>query len=331
MEVQGAMRFLVTGGAGYIGSNLVDSLIMDGHEVIVIDNFTTGKRENIDHLMGNPGFRFYQDDILNEDLLEKVAGEVDGIYHLAAAVGVQNIVNKPLEGMTTNVEGSHNVIRAASKHGVKILIASSSEVYGLSDKIPMSENDKRVLGPTEVYRWSYSLSKALDEHLLYAYQKERNLKFSVVRYFNSYGPRMDMTGESGYSSVVAKFISLALKGESLTIHDSGDQTRSFTYIDDTVNGTRLAFEKPKGEGQVFNIGNNVEISINQLADIIEEVTGIKVGRVHLKSKEVYGRHYEDIPKRQPDIKKAKETLGFEAKTDIREGLRKTVDWAKKLV
>ncbi|MFH1515061.1 MAG: GDP-mannose 4,6-dehydratase [bacterium] len=319
------MCFLVTGGAGYIGSHLADSLIADGHHVIVIDNFSTGKHENIAHLDSNPRFELYDDTILNTELLGKIVPGLDGIYHLAAVVGVKNIVEKPLEGIITNVDGSHKVIEAASKHGVKILIASSSEVYGMSDRTPLSENDIRSPGPTHIPRWSYAVSKALDEHLALAYRMEKGLKCSIVRYFNSYGPRID---ESGYGSVIARFISQALKGQPLTIYGNGTQTRSFTYVADTVRGTRLAFETESAEGLVFNIGNQIEFTINELAGLVEEAVGVNVGREQKSFEEIFGRDFQETPRRQPDISHARDVLGFVAEIDIRDGLNRTVEWAR---
>ena len=318
------MRYLVTGGAGYIGSHLVDSLISDKNEVVVIDNFSTGKRENISHMNGNPLFKLYDDSILNEYLLDKVTSGVDGIYHLAAAVGVKNIVDRPLEGIFTNVDGTHKVLDCAYRHKVKILIASSSEVYGMSTRIPLNEDDIRAPGPTNVPRWSYAVSKALDEHLALAYRMERGLNCVIVRYFNSYGPRID---EKGYGSVIAKFISFAYEKKPLTIYGTGTQTRSFTYIDDTVCGTRMAFENPAGEGLVFNIGNSSEVTINDLADLVEEAVGVKGGRVYKSFEEVFGKDFQETPRRKPDISRAKEILGFEAKIDLKTGLKRTVDWA----
>ena len=319
------MRFLVTGGAGYIGSHLTDSLIADGHDVIVIDNFSTGKRDNIAHLNSNSQFELHDDTVLNSELLDQIVPGLDGIYHLAAAVGVKNIVEKPLEGIITNVDGSHRVIEAASKHGVKILIASSSEVYGMSDRVPLVENDIRSPGPTHVPRWSYAVSKALDEHLALAYRMEKGLKCAIVRYFNSYGPRID---ESGYGSVIARFISNALKGKPLIIYGDGNQTRSFTYIADTVRGTRLAFETVLAEGQVCNIGNEIEYTITELADLVEQAVGVDVGRDQKSFEEIFGTDFQETKRRQPDITKARDILGFVAEIDIKDGLQRTVEWAR---
>jgi UDP-glucose 4-epimerase len=320
------MKYLVTGGAGYIGSHLVDSLLADGHSVTVIDNFSTGKPENIAHLDHNPNFTFHKDTILNEKLLDSVIRNVDGIYHLAAAVGVTNIVEHPLEGMITNVDGTQKVVETASRNGVKILIASSSEVYGLSDRAPLKEDDIRIMGPTHIPRWSYAVSKMLDEHLILAYRMERGLKCSAVRYFNSYGPRID---EKGYGSVIAKFIRQAFMGEPLTIYGSGEQTRSFTFIEDTVRGTRLAFEKPEAEGMVFNIGNQKEQTINEIANLVEECVGKKLGREKVSFESVFGKDFQEPPRRQPDTTSSKNVLGFEARVDIKDGIQRTVEWARK--
>lgn len=315
----------MTGGAGYIGSHLVDSLIRDNHEVVVIDNFSTGKHENIAHVLEHASFKIYEDTILNAELLDMIIPEVDGVYHLAAAVGVKNIVDKPLEGMIINVDGTHRVLESASKYDVKVLIASSSEVYGMSARVPLKEDDIRWLGPTNIPRWSYAVSKSLDEHLALAYRMERGLKCAIVRYFNSYGPRID---EKGYGSVIARFITQTFENQPLTIYGTGEQTRSFTFIDDTVKGTRAAFENPLGEGYVFNIGNQDEVTINELADLVEQTVGVNVGRKRVSFKEVFGENFQETPRRQPDTTIAKKILGFEARTSLKEGLVETVEWAR---
>lgn len=319
------MRYLITGGAGYIGSHLVDSLLKDNHKVTVIDNFSTGKHDNLAQALDNSSLKLHEDTILNEKLLNRVVREVDGIYHLAAAVGVKNIVDNPLECIITNVDGTHRILEAALKYGVKVLIASSSEVYGMSTRVPLHEDDIRMPGPTNVPRWSYAVSKALDEHLALAYRMERDLKCVIVRYFNSYGPRID---EKGYGSVIARFMMQAFENHPLTIYGTGEQTRSFTYIDDTIRGTRMAFENPRGEGLVFNIGNHNEVTINELANLVEEAVGVNVGRKRMSFEDVFGKHFQETPRRKPDTSRAKEILEFEAKTGLKDGLAKTVAWAR---
>jgi len=262
------MKVLVTGGAGFIGSHLVDTLLKRGDEVFVIDNLSTGKIVNLQHRLGNPRFHFVNDTILNESLVDRLVAQVDLVYHLAAVVGVKYVVQDPLGAIYTNVRGTEVVLGAAFRHWKKVVLASSSEIYGKSDKVPFHEEDDRLLGPTSIPRWSYSMAKAMDELYAYAYHA-KGLPVAIVRYFNAYGPRLD---ERGYSSVVANFIRQALAGEPLTVHGDGSQTRCFTYVDDTVRGTLLAGEVKAGEGQAFNIGNNRETSILQLARLIKQLT-----------------------------------------------------------
>ena len=228
------MRILVTGGAGFIGSNLVDVLMAQGHEVTVIDNLSVGKASNIAHHLESDRFRFVNDSILNVDTLEHLIRETDQIYHLAAVVGPKYVVEDPLGTIVTNVRGTENVLELAFKYWVRCLIASSSEVYGKSTVTPLSEDDDRLLGSTTVGRWSYSDAKAIDEYFALAYAR-KGLPVTAVRYFNAYGPRLD---PRGYGSVIARFLTQALRGNRMTIYDDGEQTRCFTYVGDTVDGTR---------------------------------------------------------------------------------------------
>ena len=248
------MRVLVTGGSGYIGSHLTDALIAAGHTVTVLDNLSTGKIENVDHLLDHSSFRLVCDTILNAPLVDQLVAEADVVYHLAAMVGVKYVVEDPLQSIVSNVRGTEVVLESTYRHWRRTVIVSSSEVYGKSEKAPLSEDDDCLLGPTAVGRWSYSLSKALDEHLAFAYHRQ-GLPVSVVRYFNSYGPRLD---PRGYGSVVARFINQALDGQTITVFDDGQQTRCFTYVRDAVEGTIRAATVRGAAGQVFNIGSNRE-------------------------------------------------------------------------
>ena len=249
------MKILVTGGAGYIGSHLVDRLLSRDQEVFVIDDLSTGKITNIQPHLDCGNFHFLHDTILNASLLDHLVSQVDLVYHLAALVGVKYVVGDPLAAIKTNVTGTEVVLDAAFTRWKKVVMASTSEIYGKSDKIPFHEEDDRVLGPTNVGRWSYSTSKAIDEHFTFAYAA-KGLPIAIVRYFNSYGPRLD---EKGYGSVVANFVRQALRDEPITVHGDGRQSRCFTYVDDTVEGTILAGEVKAGEGLVFNIGDDSEI------------------------------------------------------------------------
>jgi UDP-glucose 4-epimerase len=319
------VRVLVTGGAGYIGSHLVDALIKRGDDVLVIDNLATGTIENIRQHLGHPRFQFINDSILNEALLERFVPSLDLIFHLAAAVGVRHILQDPLAAINTNVRGTEVVLGLAFKYWKRSVIASSSEIYGKASHVPFREDDDRVLGSTGVARWSYSMSKAIDEHFAFAYAV-KGLPISILRYFNSYGPRLD---ERGYGSVVANFIRQALRGEPLTVFGDGKQTRCFTYIEDTVAGTLLAGEVPAACGEVFNIGNPVESRIVEMAERIKRLTHSRSQVQFVPYEDYYGENYEDTRRRVPAIEKAERLLGFRPKVDLERGLRQTIAWCRK--
>jgi UDP-glucose 4-epimerase len=318
------MKVLVTGGAGYVGSNLVDALLARGDEVCIIDNLSTGGIANIRHNLDNPRFRFVNDTILSTNTLERLVEEADVIYHLAAAVGVKYIVDDPIGTITTNVRGTENVLAMAYRYWKRTVIASTSEVYGKSTGGSLKEDDDRVLGPTTINRWAYSASKAIDEHFAFAYFNG-GLPVSIVRYFNSYGPRVN---EAGYGSVIANFVRQALTGSPLTVHGDGSQTRCFTFVEDTVRGTMLAGERTEALGEAFNIGSQEEITIVELAHLIREVCESDSEIVCMPYRDYYGHSYEDTPRRRPDMTKSKNVLGFEAEVSLRDGLRRTIDWCK---
>lgn len=316
------MRILVTGGAGFIGSNLVDVLMEQGHEVTVLDNLSVGKIANIEHHLESEHFHFVNDTILNVTTLERLVRQADLIYHLAAVVGPKYVVEDPLGTIVTNVRGTENVLELAFKYWVKTVIASSSEIYGKSTAVPLGEDDDRILGPTTVGRWSYSDAKAIDEYFALAYAK-KGLPVAIVRYFNAYGPRLD---PRGYGSVIARFFTQALRGEPLTIYDDGQQTRCFTYVADTIRGTILAATVKEAVGQVFNIGSNRETTILELAALIRRLTGSASEIVHVPYETAYGPDFEETRRRVPDVTRAREVLGFEAQIALEEGLRRTLGW-----
>lgn len=314
------MRVLVTGGAGYIGSHLVDRLVAAGHFVTVIDDLSTGFAVNLSQ--SHNAIDFHHESILNSNIVERCVERSDIVFHLAAGVGVHNIVKDPLRALIVNTRGAENVIESCSRFQKRLLLASTSEIYGKTNKLPMSEDDDRVLGSTTVTRWGYSTAKAIDEHLALAYSTV-GLKVSIVRYFNSYGPRID---PRGYGSVVARFLAQALRGEPLTVLGDGSQSRCFTYVDDSVEGTLRAALTPAAEGLVFNIGNESETTILDLAQIIIGLTGSPSSIRFIPYEERFGQGFEDTQRRVPDVRRAAEVLGFRAEVDLREGLERTLHW-----
>ena len=316
------MKVLVTGGAGYIGSHIVDRLLAEGHHVVVVDDLSTGSRANIQHNLSHACFDFHQGTILDKHLVSELVRGCDTIFHLAAAVGVRNIVDDPLAGITTNVHGTERVLSAAARTGAPVLLASTSEIYGKSDQLPFREDGDRVLGSTSVARWSYSTAKALDEHLLYAYAA-RGVAGAIVRYFNSYGPRIH---PAGYGSVVARFIGQALACRPLTIHGDGRQTRCFTFVDDTVAGTLAAAQQASTTIEAFNIGSSREISVLELAELVLRLSGSSSRIEHVPYHTDYGAGFEDTRRRVPDVEKSRRLLGFQASIPLEDGLTRTIQW-----
>jgi UDP-glucose 4-epimerase len=314
------MRTLVTGGAGYIGSHLVDRLVHLNHEVTVIDDLSTGNLTNLQAVHSD--IRFVEATILDADIVDTLVADADVVFHLAAAVGVGHIIEQPLRSLVINTKGAENVITACVKHDRKLLLASTSEIYGKTAKMPMSEDDDRVLGSTTVARWGYSTAKAIDEHLALAHA-QHGLRMSIVRYFNSYGPRLD---PRGYGSVVANLMRQAIDNEPLTVHGDGSQTRCFTYVDDTVEGTLRAALDLRGEGKIFNVGNDQETSIIDLATTIIAMTGSSSAVQHVSYEQRFGKGFEDTKRRIPDVQRARAVLDFNAGVSLQDGLQRTLAW-----
>jgi UDP-glucose 4-epimerase len=311
------MRALITGGAGFVGSHLSEYLLSRGDEVAIIDDLSTGSLANIQHLTANPRFHFAVDTITNEVVMDRLASECDLIYHLAAAVGVEMIVRSPVHTIETNIMGTAHVFRVANRYRRKVVLTSTSEIYGKSNAVPFAEDDDRVLGPTTRSRWSYSTSKAVDEFLALAYCKERGLAVVVARLFNTIGPRQ--TGR--YGMVVPRFVSQALAGQPLTVYGDGSQTRCFADVRDIVRGLVELAACPQAEGQVFNLGSTREISIADLARLVISITGSTSEIVYIPYEEAYEEGFEDLRRRVPDTSKAATLIGWEATIPLEETIR----------
>jgi len=314
------MRVLVTGGAGFIGSALSERLLRDGGEVSVIDNLSTGSLKNIESFKNSPKFDFVEGDIRNAELMESLVGNSDAVFHLAAAVGVNLIAQEPVHTIETNIGGTEVVLDAANKFGKKILIASSSEVYGKSETVPFSEEDDIVLGSTSMPRWAYACSKAIDEFLGLAFYQQYGLGVVIARFFNTIGPRQ--TGR--YGMVVPRFVQSALRDEPVLIYGTGQQSRCFCYVDDVVEAVIGLMNCKQAAGKVYNVGSGEEITIEELADKIIELTGSKSKKKFISYEEAYGRPIEDMMRRVPSLKRIKKMIGWEPKTQLMKALQSII-------
>lgn len=298
------MKFLITGGSGFIGSHLTEKLLKLGNQVAVLDDLSTSKYDNLAKI--EKEITFFQGNILNYTLTNKLVAESDYVIHLAAALGVLNIINKPLESLKTNIQGTEVVLEACEKFSKPVLIASTSEIYGKNDKVPLNEEDDRIIGHPLKSRWSYSEAKAVDESLAYFYYLEKKLPVRIVRFFNTVGPRQ----VGHYGMVVPRFVTAALKNDPITVYGSGEQIRCFCHVDDAVDALLIIMASEQAIGQVFNVGNNQQISIEGLAQKIIEITGSKSKILKVPYSQAYPEGFEDMQRRVPDISKIKNVLGW---------------------
>jgi UDP-glucose 4-epimerase len=313
------LRVLITGGAGFIGSHLSDAYLERGEEVFIIDDLSTGSFENIRHLKDHPRFHYTIDSVHNQPVTAELVDQCDVVFHLAAAVGVKLIVESPVRTIETNVRGTECVLAIANKKKKKVLVASTSEVYGLSTDVPFREDGNLVMGPTIKGRWSYACSKAIDEFLALAYWREKKLPTVVVRLFNTVGPRQ--TGQ--YGMVIPTFVKQALANRPITVYGDGTQSRCFCYVGDVVGALMKLMDNDESVGQVFNIGSNQEISIMKLAQRVKELTDSQSEIVLVPYDEAYEEGFEDMPRRVPDTSKAKQHIGFAPTVDL-EGILRSV-------
>jgi UDP-glucose 4-epimerase len=321
------MRALITGGAGFIGSHLAEALVLQGHEVLVLDDLSTGRLENIEHLRKAPGFECVIDSVTNDEAVRRLVDRADVVFHLAAAVGVKLVLDSPIHTIQTNVNGTETVLRHVSRAKKPVLIASTSEVYGKGHALPYSEDADLVLGPPAKTRWGYATSKLMDEFLALAYWKERGVPSVVVRLFNTVGPRQS----NRYGMVIPNFVRQALLGEPLIVHGDGSQTRSFTWVGDVVWALTTLMNEPRAVGEVFNVGNGAEISIRDLACKVKQMTNSSSELQFRPYHAVFDNGFEDMPRRVPDITKLRRYIGYEPKVQLDGILKYVIDyWAARV-
>ncbi len=318
------MRYLVTGGAGFIGSHLCELLLSQGHRVVAVDNLATGQLANIAHLQPLPHFQFVRETIMNTQVLDRLTSESDAVIHLAAAVGVQLIVQDPVHTIQTNINGTEAVLTAAHRYGCKVVIASTSEVYGKGVRVPFKEDDDRLMGPTTRSRWSYAASKAVDEFLGLAYYHQFGLPVVVARLFNTVGPR-----QSGqYGMVVPRFVRQALRGETLTVYGDGSQSRCFSDVADVIRALTQLAEHPAAVGEVFNVGSNQEITILELARKVIGMAGSTSEVACIPYDEAYGPGFEDMQRRVPSIAKIGALTGYAPRNTLDDTLHKVIAYER---
>ncbi len=317
-------NFLVTGGAGFIGSHLCELLLDQGHRVVAIDNLSTGRLENIQHLLQILNFQFVRENITNSQVLDRLTSQADIIVHLAAVVGVKLIVEDPVNTIATNIMGTEAVLTTANRYGCKVMIASSSEVYGKGQKVPFNEEDDCVMGPTSHSRWSYATSKAVDEFLGLAYYRQFNLPVVVMRFFNTVGPRQ--TGR--YGMVVPRFVRQALVGEPITVYSDGEQSRCFADVADIIDALVKLASHPGAVGQVFNVGSTEEVTIRQLAEKVIALTGSRSEIVYVPYEEAYAPGFEDMRRRVPDLDKIHQLVDYAPRYSLEDTLLRVINYER---
>ncbi len=319
------MKALVTGGAGFIGSHLAEALLAADHDVVLLDDLSTGSVENLAAVQGHPRLTLTVGSVRDEALVGKLVADADVVYHLAAAVGVRLILERPVDTIETNIVGTETVLRAATRRGTRVVVASTSEVYGKNDRAPLGEDDDRVLGPTTKSRWSYACSKAIDEFLALAYHRERGVPAVILRYFNTVGPRQ--TGR--YGMVIPRFVRQALDGAPITVYGDGGQSRCFTDVEDAVRATIALSLAPAAVGEVVNVGSSQEITIAELAERVKRLTGSASPIVCVPYDEAYQPGFEDLRRRVPDIAKAGRLVGYRPRIPLDETLRRVIDFLRR--
>ncbi len=318
------MKALITGGAGFIGSHLAEKLLQRGDEVFAIDNLWTGKLANLSRVQNNESFHLVVDTILNESVMNELVFKADHIYHLAAAVGVRTIMDNPVETLDINVKGTEVVLRLANRFKKKVFITSTSEIYGNHMEHTLAEDDNRLMGSVKKRRWAYACSKTLDEFLALAYFDEKKLPVVIGRLFNTVGPRQ--TGQ--YGMVLPNFVQSALLGKPITVYGDGDQTRSFTHVWDVVEAVTRLMSEPTAQGDVFNVGNDKEVTINELAEKVKQMTGSSSAIEHVPYEKAYGPGFEDMRRRCPNIEKIRKLIGFQPKYDLEAMIQSVIDYFK---
>ncbi len=322
------MKYLITGGAGFIGSHLAEMLLARGEEVYIIDDLSTGTLKNVEHLQDREAFHLVVDSILHETVMNELLSKCDAVYHLAAAVGVKLIMNRPVETLETNVKGTETVLRLANRYKRKIMIASTSEVYGKlmngENARPLSEDADSLMGTSTKRRWAYACSKALDEFMALAYYEEKKLPIIIVRLFNTVGPRQ--TGQ--YGMVIPNFVQKALIGKPITVYGDGSQSRSFTHVTDVVDALDKLMGNPKAVGQIFNVGNSEEVTIRDLALLVREMTNSSSEIEYIPYERAYGPGFEDMQRRCPNINKIRTLIGYHPRIDLRGIIKSVIDYYK---